>query len=306
MNNSLKKVIKLVFSIALLAILFNIVDFNEIFLKLKESNIKILAFPAIIYFIGLFLSAKKWREIFKIYGLEIKSKNLFKLYLIGSFYNNFLPSSIGGDGYKFIELNKKNRNKKKEILSSILLERGFGFLGWYLLNIVMCFVFFKEILLNNFLLTIEIFLLLSPIFFFALIKFSRFLFKDSKLFNKFYAILETLSSIKNKISISIYAFILSLLINLLTIISIYIIFLSLGLEISLSIIAFCMSLIVIYSIVPISFNNIGFTESLSVILFSIFIPDKSIILLTFLIARSISILLSLSGWFILIYESIKR
>ncbi|MEK6909105.1 MAG: lysylphosphatidylglycerol synthase transmembrane domain-containing protein [Nanoarchaeota archaeon] len=309
MKNLLKRLFKVIFSIALIFILFKLIDLNKVINLIIDIDFKFLFFPAIIFFIGLFLSVKKWKKILEVYGININSSELFKLYLVGSFYNNFLPSTIGGDGYKFIKLNKKYNSKKKEILSSIILERAFGFFTWFVINLVFFFIFFRTIIKNKYLLSLEIFLILGPPFLLILINiFGKYfkIFKGISLMSKLSNLFSTLGIIIRNYKIFFFSFFISIIINALTIFSIYSIFLSFGISVDLRIIAFCMSLIIIYSIIPISLNNIGFTESLSVLVFSIFMIDSAIILSTFLVARFTSILMSLFGGISEVYDSIKK
>jgi glycosyltransferase 2 family protein len=50
----------------------------------------------------------------------------FRLYLLGMFYNVFLPGGIGGDGYKVYLLRKKFRQPTKVILFGLLIDRATG------------------------------------------------------------------------------------------------------------------------------------------------------------------------------------
>jgi uncharacterized membrane protein YbhN (UPF0104 family) len=53
----------------------------------------------------------------------------WRLYLIGMFYNLFLPGGIGGDGYKVYLLNKEFKTPVKELLRASLLDRLGGLIA---------------------------------------------------------------------------------------------------------------------------------------------------------------------------------
>jgi uncharacterized membrane protein YbhN (UPF0104 family) len=65
----------------------------------------------------------------------------FKLYLLGMFYNLFLPGGIGGDGYKIYFIKKYFSKNTKDIITAILLDRFSGlFILCYLLTVLSLFM----------------------------------------------------------------------------------------------------------------------------------------------------------------------
>jgi len=55
---------------------------------------------------------------------EVSRLYLFKLYFVGAFFNNFMPTSIGGDVYKVYKLGKKIDSPVVGF-SSVFTERFF-------------------------------------------------------------------------------------------------------------------------------------------------------------------------------------
>ena len=54
----------------------------------------------LISFALIWISCAKWGLFLRDRGVRLSQARLFGLYLIGFFFNNFLPSSIGGDGVR--------------------------------------------------------------------------------------------------------------------------------------------------------------------------------------------------------------
>ncbi len=109
-KNLYTTILKVVIAAGLLFVIFYRTDFSEIFATIKESNIVLLIMALITFFItfGVFMSLRLYvliKDYFPNFFL------CFKLSFIGIFLNNFLPTNIGGDGYKIYYL-KKNLNKK--------------------------------------------------------------------------------------------------------------------------------------------------------------------------------------------------
>ena len=156
----LKKTIKILLAIVLIVLLFRYIDIKEFLAKLKEVNSLLILVVFLLYVPSVFISSLKWHLILKgVYGLDLRFLYLVKIYFIGGFYNNFLPSTIGGDGYKFYVLNKNIKNQRKEIFSSIFLERGIGFLMLFIINFIITAFFYHTIVTIKSLALIELILL---------------------------------------------------------------------------------------------------------------------------------------------------
>jgi uncharacterized membrane protein YbhN (UPF0104 family) len=80
--------------------------------------------PAVLLFVASkVFTAFRLNLYFKNIGLQISESQNWLLYLIGMFYNLFLPGGIGGDGYKVYLLNKHFKTPVKKLVQSALLDR---------------------------------------------------------------------------------------------------------------------------------------------------------------------------------------
>ncbi|MDD3985740.1 MAG: lysylphosphatidylglycerol synthase transmembrane domain-containing protein [Methanobacterium sp.] len=305
-NKKIINALKLIVLIFLILFLFSKISINEFISSLSKINFFFLIIPILISFIGVLISTLKWKNILNFYNINESLRTLFKLYLMGSFYNNVLPSAIGGDIYKFYKLNKKFKNKKA-ILSSIILERGFGFLSLFLINIFILLFNFETIIKNSTLFFIEIIILIINIiiFIFLFIKFDLRIIKKYNFFIKIFNILDSVKSIKNKKNLIFFSLLMSIIFNLLSAFSLKFIFYGLGINVSLFSLIFVSVIIHFLSIIPISLNNIGINESAYVFLFSFFGILPEISLLASLIGRSLLILFSLTGGLIILKEKLS-
>jgi uncharacterized protein (TIRG00374 family) len=75
---------------------------------------------------GVVVSSWKWRAILLVDNVDCPLRVLFKIYLIGIFFNNFLPTSIGGDAIRGYYLSRQCGSSVVGV-SSILAERMSGF-----------------------------------------------------------------------------------------------------------------------------------------------------------------------------------
>lgn len=125
MTKWLKLAARLLLSITAAYILYQKVDFQKVRLILTNANIGLLILAFIIFFLSKIISAVRLNLFFS-------SKNLFmpqilnaKLYLLGLFYNLFVPG-LGGDAYKVYWLNKHYKLKVKGLIWATLLDRISG------------------------------------------------------------------------------------------------------------------------------------------------------------------------------------
>ena len=104
---------------------FQKINFYQLWDTLSAVNIKYFLVYVGFSFASLFLYVFRWQLVNKIIGVEVNYKELFKIYLIGSFFANFLPGSLGGDIYRGYILSKRSNSVSKSLIS-IFFERGIG------------------------------------------------------------------------------------------------------------------------------------------------------------------------------------
>lgn len=125
--------LKIVVSIGLIFLLLFGVDWTQLTIYMGSMDIWFVAL-AFLIMVGQFpLSSIKWGVSLKIHDLEYPFYFLQKILCIGFFFNNFLPSSIGGDGYRVYKT-MPDEGYKSRSLSAILLDRIVGLLALLLLG----------------------------------------------------------------------------------------------------------------------------------------------------------------------------
>ncbi len=137
MRNKILWFAKLVFSCALLVYLAHRLDWERLQNGLSRADTRWLIAPVLIWLINLCLFSLRWRIVLESYGLLLPFSKVLGLNCMGSFVNNCLPTSVGGDTYKFILLNRENPGKKSILISSMFIERG---LGLFAAIIIICLV----------------------------------------------------------------------------------------------------------------------------------------------------------------------
>lgn len=122
-----KIVLKIAFTGALLYYIFNKIDIQKVKLLVAQANPYWIIAAIVCFFASTIVSASRLLSFFKSIHLHLDWRFNLRLYLLGMFYNLFLPGGIGGDGYKIYLLNKSYKLPAKKVFWAILFDRLSGF-----------------------------------------------------------------------------------------------------------------------------------------------------------------------------------
>lgn len=242
---------KLIFSVFLVSILVWQFDFTQVLGIIYEMNI---FYFSISIFFGLFnivFSTIRLKYIFSIFNENIKLGKLLEIYLEGNFYNNFLPSQMGGDIYKIFAI--KNiltiDNESKGTISTfgIFMDRFSGLLVLLLLSFIGLYLNygFASLVVAIILLVVGMLIYIISI---------NQLSKKFKILEKFDSAFKVFLKNRKK---SINIFISAVLIQAVAILSIYFAFLSIGADVPLTAFILYVPIVTIIGVLPISFNGLG-------------------------------------------------
>jgi len=126
---------KLLFSGGLLFLLYRKIPLDVIGGVLAAADYRYLVPIGVLLFVNTMLSALKWRLLLMADGVNIPLSTLTVTYLIGSFYNLFLPSSIGGDSYRIYDIAQKSSDGARSA-ASVFADRFSGFLALVILSLL--------------------------------------------------------------------------------------------------------------------------------------------------------------------------
>ena len=128
LNKKVTTGLKVLISAVLVYFIVTKINVSEIKDILVKSNPLYLFLAAILFIISKGIAAVRLNLYFHQLKIPITHKSNFKLYLLGMFYNLFLPGGIGGDAYKGYVLKKTFEVPTKKIVSVLVLDRLGGLL----------------------------------------------------------------------------------------------------------------------------------------------------------------------------------
>jgi len=120
--------VKAIVSIGLLALLFSRVDVSRLWSVARQASIPWLAFALLLYLGMLLASALRWGVLLRAQHVQLPFSFLTQSFLVATFFNNFLPSNIGGDVIRITD-SAKAAGSKTLATTVVLIDRGLGVLG---------------------------------------------------------------------------------------------------------------------------------------------------------------------------------
>jgi glycosyltransferase 2 family protein len=135
MRNFLILTIRIAVSLALLYFALRGIDFAAIEARLSQINVGWIALAVLVTLFQIFLGALRWREISDLCHAPLTDLLAFRYNMIGAFFNQTLPSSIGGDAVR-LWLVQRTGAGWRAATYSILTDRAVGLIALALIIVV--------------------------------------------------------------------------------------------------------------------------------------------------------------------------
>jgi uncharacterized protein (TIRG00374 family) len=125
LNNRMPRAIKIVIACVLLVLLFIGVDREMIATQVAALDWRPAAIGLAAVALELFANAWKWRCSLRLHDLSFPWPYLFRTGCFAYFFNNLLPSAIGGDVYRIYRTMTPDVERSRAI-SAVIVERVVG------------------------------------------------------------------------------------------------------------------------------------------------------------------------------------
>jgi len=274
MNRKLRYTINAVVSMALIATIIYMAGAGRVAEQLSRAIVPIFLLAVVIENFGVAVSAKKWQMLLKMKDMDVSFLTAWKYYYIGTFFNAFLPTSVGGDAVKAYSISKK-LERREEAFSSVMMDRLTGLVAVLGIGSVSLVFGWNAIPGTAFILCLPIFTL--PIVLLAVI-FKTEMVENvirKPFFNRFgrvrdfvervYDSFKEYGSLKKRMAPVVM---LSLFYHLLLITNNYVLSISLGLEIPIHYFFIFIPVAEILVFLPVTVQGFGVREGTYVALFS--------------------------------------
>ncbi len=122
------QLLKVGVSVGLLVWLFRQVDAARLWAAVRAASWAWLGVAALLYFAMLVVSSWRWNMLLRAQGIAVRLRTLIGSFLVATFFNNFLPSNIGGDVVR-IRDTAGPANSRTLATTIVLVDRGLGLLA---------------------------------------------------------------------------------------------------------------------------------------------------------------------------------
>lgn len=113
-------------------------DLSEIFVVMGSANIFLIVIAAFLKFVGYYISALRWRILLKAQSVKASVSYLVESYLVSGFFNNLLPSIIGGDAVRAYDSWRVGTGKVGAV-TVIFIDRFLGLVALMLFAVTAAF-----------------------------------------------------------------------------------------------------------------------------------------------------------------------
>jgi len=290
----MKNIIKLIITIILFYLLFRHVDFTLLLQLLVNSHGGWIFVALLMQLISTYVAAYRWFKISQLLLFKERLSFYVQSYFKGSFFNQVLPSSIGGDAVRMLDLTNKKYDKK-EAFFAVFVDRVIGLVGLLVLNLLASLLFFGTFE-KNFSMLIIFITLGGILSFTALFHFHRISFLAKyKYLNLFVRLANRLNKLYASRALLFKHIGISIVVHFFSILTMYGLSLSLSLDLSFQTLLIAVPPVFLLTIVPISLAGWGVREGAMVGIFMLVGADQTRVLAMSLLYGLLLIISALPG-----------
>lgn len=276
---ALKKILSLFLrvgtSIILLIFLFRNVDKKSLYEVIKNADKTLLFLAFCIFFSGYALCLLRWEMLLKAVKIHLPLKRIIISFSGGIFFSLFLPSTIGGDLMRSIDL-AAHTKRPKEVVATVLLDRLSGYIG--LVSLALLSILFGWRFIQDRSVLLSVAIITGVLIAVLLVLFNRFVYnKINKILHSPSAgkIRESIKNLHQEIhyfrhhkKVIVNNLIFSAVIQATAPLTFFVLALALGLKIKLLYFFIFLPIISAITLLPISIGGLGLRDATTVFFFA--------------------------------------
>lgn len=128
MRKTLLLAAKILASAGLLYLALRGIDFGQVKARLANINFVWMVAATAVALFQLWLGAVRWRDVTRVCGTELPLAQAFRYNFIGAFFNQTLPSAIGGDAVRLMLLGRSGAGWRTATYS-VFIDRAIGLIA---------------------------------------------------------------------------------------------------------------------------------------------------------------------------------
>lgn len=124
-RKQLFNILKIVISLGLLAFIFSTLDMAAFLQTVSRANPWWLLAALATMMLGVVIRAWRWQILLDAIAVHVPLTELTNIYFIGFLFNNLLPSGLGGDAMRMVELSQ-HTERVSDAVTSVVVDRFLG------------------------------------------------------------------------------------------------------------------------------------------------------------------------------------
>lgn len=120
--------LRLAVSAALVAWILRRTPFQEVGAAFRSADLRFVLLALGLHLLDTLVSVRRWRLLIRAQGGEAPFPGLVRAYFIGIFFNNLLPSTIGGDTVRVVHTARSGVGRARA-LGIVFVDRFLGLLA---------------------------------------------------------------------------------------------------------------------------------------------------------------------------------
>jgi len=121
-------IVKIGVSVGLLWLLFSRIDVRRLWASARQASVPWMLVALAVYVVNVLAGTWRWQLLLTAQGIHVRSRLLLRSLLVALFFNNFLPSNIGGDVIR-IRDTARPAGSKTLAAAVVLMDRVLGLMG---------------------------------------------------------------------------------------------------------------------------------------------------------------------------------
>jgi uncharacterized protein (TIRG00374 family) len=268
-NYQLLIMLKLAIAITLITVIVSRVNLDDVWSAFARADKVLITGAFLLYFVGLCIIASRWKLLLAVQGVPASLFSLIKSMIVAVFFNNFLPSTVGGDAMRAYDTWRMGGGKTQSV-SIVLIDRLFGIFTLFIFALLALLLTSIEV---SFIPNIKIWVMIAVaagvagiyILFFKAQAISQYLHSKDQagagfLKRLLQKIIDVFAVYNGKPGILFAALLLSVLLQLNVIFHYYLLALSLGIEVPVLAMFIIIPVAIVVMMIPVSINAIGIRE----------------------------------------------
>ncbi|MCK9602946.1 MAG: flippase-like domain-containing protein [Candidatus Omnitrophica bacterium] len=274
-----KKILSILFrvgiSIVLLLFLFRQIDKKSLLEIIKNADKGYLFLAFIVFFFNYVFCLLRWQMLLKAIKIHIPISRIIISFAGGVFFSLFLPSTIGGDLMRSMDL-AAHTKRPREVVATVFLDRLSGYIGLVVLALLS--LFFGWRLLEDRIILISVSLITVLLIIILLVLFNKTIFlkinkylsglSSGKIMGSVMNLHQEIHLFRHHKKVIFKNLLLSVFVQIITPFCFYIIALSVGLQINIVYFFILLPIIGAITLLPISIGGLGLRDATTIFFFA--------------------------------------